>query len=158
MAHGKDLAQKILNRMKKRINIDQLELKAEMIRKTKLKVGFFIMLGYPGENSADIELTRKLLKLTKPNFLGISMAYPITGTKFYKDIVPYLKRSRFKLRLENSSRLTFKTKYPPFYYGVVKRLLEAEKKVYNNVGAALFNRILAKVYSLIHRFFTLCLN
>ncbi len=151
-------SQKILNRMKKRINIDQLELKVEMIRKVKLKVGFFIMLGYPGENSTDIELTRKLLQLTKPNFLGISMAYPITNTKFYNDIAPYLKRSRFKLRLESSSRLLFKTKYPPFYYGIVRRLLETEKKIYNNIGVALFNKILAKIYSLIYRIFILCLN
>jgi radical SAM superfamily enzyme YgiQ (UPF0313 family) len=151
-------SQKILNRMKKRINIDQLGLKMEMIRKAKLNVGFFIMLGYPGENSTDIELTRKLLKLTKPNFIGISMAYPITGTKFYKEITPFLKKSRFKLRLESSSRLTFKTKYPPFYYGIVRRLLETEKKIYNNVGVALFNRILAKVYSIIYKIFRLCLN
>jgi len=151
-------SQKILNRMSKHINITQLEPKMEMIRKANLKVGFFIMLGYPGENSADINLTRKLLKLTKPNFLGISMAYPITGTKFYKEITPFLKKSRFKLRLENSSRITFKTKYPPIYYGIVKRLLETEKKIYNKVGVVLVNRIIAKIYSFIYRIFALCLN
>ena len=151
-------SQKILNKMNKNINITQLEPKMKMIKKANLKVGFFIMIGYPGENSADIDLTRKLLKLTKPNFIGISMAYPITGTKFYKEITPLLKKSRFKLRLENSSRITFKTKYPPFYYGIVRRLLETEKRIYNNIGVALFNRILAMVYSFIYRILSLCLK
>ncbi len=86
------------------------------------------------------------------------MAYPIIGTKFYKEITPFLKKSRFKLRLENSSRITFKTKYPPIYYGIVKRLLETEKNIYNNVGILLFNRILEKIYSFIYRIFELCLN
>jgi len=45
--------------------------------------GDFI-IGLPGETKETIELTRKLIKETKPDILQVSVASPFPGTEFYE--------------------------------------------------------------------------
>ena len=49
-----------------------------------IRVGFFIQLGYLGEQLEDILATRALLDEAVPDDVGISVSYPLPGTKFYE--------------------------------------------------------------------------
>jgi anaerobic magnesium-protoporphyrin IX monomethyl ester cyclase len=49
-----------------------------------IRVGFFIQLGYMGEQLEDILATRDLLDSARPDEIGVSVSYPLPGTKFYE--------------------------------------------------------------------------
>jgi len=51
-----------------------------------VKVAFFLQFGYPGETREDIELTLKMVRDLMPDDIGISVSYPLPGTKFYEAV------------------------------------------------------------------------
>ena len=51
-----------------------------------MQAGFFILLGYPDETTADIKMTIDFLKETQPDVVGTSVAFPIKGTSFYERV------------------------------------------------------------------------
>ena len=79
-------SQKVLDLMDRGV---QAVLVQEMIKKTKqsgIEAGTFLMLGYPGETERDIMKTVKHLKLSAPDHFTLTLAYPIPGTEFYKEV------------------------------------------------------------------------
>ena len=51
---------------------------------TASRSGMFIMLGYEGEETADIEATVAHLKARRPDTFLTTVAYPIKGTPYYR--------------------------------------------------------------------------
>jgi anaerobic magnesium-protoporphyrin IX monomethyl ester cyclase len=76
-------SQKILDAMDKGTTIPQIHEAARLLRTFGVRVAFFLQLGYPGETREDIELTIKMLLDIMPDEAGISVSYPLPGTKFY---------------------------------------------------------------------------
>jgi radical SAM superfamily enzyme YgiQ (UPF0313 family) len=93
-----------------------------------MQAGFFILLGYPDETTADIRMTIDFLKLTRPDVVGTSVAFPIKGTEFYhrveKQIIPNENWSS-----RNQNKLLFKGKYSRLYYWFAVRWLVKEVNV-----------------------------
>ena len=50
------------------------------------QVGFFLQFGYPGETWDDIQLTLKMVRECLPDDIGISVSYPLPGTRFYERV------------------------------------------------------------------------
>jgi hypothetical protein len=46
-------------------------------------VGFFLQFGYPGETLEDIESTLQMVRECQPDDIGMSVSYPLPGTKFH---------------------------------------------------------------------------
>ncbi|MEK7276390.1 MAG: radical SAM protein, partial [Chloroflexota bacterium] len=42
--------------------------------------------GYPGESWDDVQLTLKMVRECMPDDIGISVSYPLPGTKFYERV------------------------------------------------------------------------
>ena len=76
-------AQKILTAMEKGTTVDQIYAAAARLRARGVKIGFFLQFGYPGETRADIEATLKMVREILPDDVGMSVSYPLPGTKFY---------------------------------------------------------------------------
>ncbi|MBL7910261.1 MAG: B12-binding domain-containing radical SAM protein [Bacteroidia bacterium] len=79
-------SQKIIDAMDRRVNVKEVR---EMIIKTKaygIEAGTFIMLGYPGENKADIKETIRHLKISDPSYYTVTLAYPIKGTPLHTEV------------------------------------------------------------------------
>lgn len=76
-------AQKILTAMEKGTKVDQIFAAAERLRAHGVRVGFFLQFGYPGETRADIEATLKMVREILPDDIGMSVSYPLPGTKFH---------------------------------------------------------------------------
>ena len=76
-------SQKILDAMDKGITIHQIHAARDRIRRAGIRACFFIQLGYPGDDYGDILATRQLLRETMPDDIGVSVSYPLPGTKFY---------------------------------------------------------------------------
>jgi radical SAM superfamily enzyme YgiQ (UPF0313 family) len=56
------------------------------LKNAGIRVGFFLQFGYPGETRGDIEKTIQLVRECDPDDIGISVSYPMPGTKFYEAV------------------------------------------------------------------------
>jgi anaerobic magnesium-protoporphyrin IX monomethyl ester cyclase len=79
-------SQKILDAMDKGTRVEQIHEAARRLKHASIRVGFFLQFGYPGETREDIEKTMQLIRDCEPDDIGISVSYPMPGTKFY-DVV-----------------------------------------------------------------------
>ena len=76
-------SQKILDAMDKGTRVEQIHEAARRLKAAGIRVGFFLQFGYPGETREDIEKTIQLVRDCDPDDIGISVSYPMPGTKFY---------------------------------------------------------------------------
>ena len=83
----------ILRNIKKGITVEQIKRFAKDARKAGLLVHGDFIIGLPGETKETIELTRILIKETKPEILQVSVASPFPGTVFYD----WCKENRYLL-------------------------------------------------------------
>lgn len=79
-------SQKILNAMEKGTRVDQIYEATRSLHREGVKVGFFLQFGYPGETRADVEKTLQLVRDCQPDDVGMSVSYPLPGTKFYESV------------------------------------------------------------------------
>ncbi len=79
-------SQKILNAMEKGTRIDQIYEATRRLKTAGIKVAFFLQFGYPGETRADIEHTLQMVRECQPDDIGMSVSYPLPGTKFYDSV------------------------------------------------------------------------
>lgn len=79
-------AQKILNAMEKGTTVAQIYEAAHSLHTAGVRVGFFLQFGYPGETWADIEKTLQMVRDCHPDDIGMSVSYPLPGTKFYDNV------------------------------------------------------------------------
>lgn len=79
-------SQKILDAMEKGTQVEQIYEATRQLHANGVKVAFFLQFGYPGETREDIELTLKMVRDLMPDDIGISVSYPLPGTKFYNAV------------------------------------------------------------------------
>jgi anaerobic magnesium-protoporphyrin IX monomethyl ester cyclase len=79
-------SQKILDAMEKGTTVTQIYDATCQLHAHGVKVAFFLQFGYPGETREDIELTLKMVRDLMPDDIGISVSYPLPGTRFYEDV------------------------------------------------------------------------
>ena len=118
-------SQKILDAMDKDTTIAQIEEATVLLKQRGIKVCYFIQFGYLGETKEDIELTIDLIKRMNPSNIGVSVSYPLPGTKFYEKV---------KLELGNKKNWTdsdelammFKGTFNSKFYKNLHRLVHCE--------------------------------
>jgi radical SAM superfamily enzyme YgiQ (UPF0313 family) len=121
-------SQKILDSMRKGTTVEQVREAARITQEVGMQAGFFILLGYPDETTADIRTTIDFLKETRPDVVGTSVAFPIKGTEFYERVESrVLPDENWSSR--NQNKLLFKGKYPRLYYWFAVRWLVKEINV-----------------------------
>lgn len=76
-------SQKILDAMEKGTRVEQIRQAASLLKTAGIEVGFFLQFGYPGETRIEIEKTLELVRACSPDDIGISVSYPMPGTKFF---------------------------------------------------------------------------
>jgi radical SAM superfamily enzyme YgiQ (UPF0313 family) len=76
-------SQRILDAMDKGTRVDQIVKARENLRQEGIRACYFLQFGYPGETWEDIQATVKLLRDTRPDDIGVSVSYPLPGTKFF---------------------------------------------------------------------------
>lgn len=79
-------SQKILDGMDKGTRVDQIYQARRLLARAGISAAFFIQFGYPGETLEDIALTRKLIRECLPDDIGISVSYPMPGTRFFEAV------------------------------------------------------------------------
>ena len=79
-------SQKILDAMDKGDKVEDIYRAAELLRKNGIEVGFFLQFGYPGEEWEDVQKTLQMVRECAPDDIGISVSYPLPGTKFFERV------------------------------------------------------------------------
>ncbi|HVO42759.1 MAG TPA: radical SAM protein [Aggregatilineales bacterium] len=79
-------SQKILDAMDKGTQIEDIYDAARRLQAAGIRVGFFLQFGYLGETRQDIEKTIQMVRDLMPDDIGISVSYPLPGTKFYERV------------------------------------------------------------------------
>jgi anaerobic magnesium-protoporphyrin IX monomethyl ester cyclase len=79
-------SQKILDAMEKGVRVEQISEATRRLRQAGIRTAFFLQFGYPGETRADIGQTLRLVRECQPDDIGISVSYPLPGTKFHDTV------------------------------------------------------------------------
>jgi len=79
-------SQAVLDAMDKGTTVEQIYKATRQMQAAGIKVGFFLQFGYLGETRADIEKTIQMVRDLMPDDIGISVSYPLPGTKFYERV------------------------------------------------------------------------
>src|SRR5262249_38454244 len=77
-------SQRGLDAMNKGTTVAEIITARARLKAAGIRVGFFIQLGYLDEQLADILATRALLEVAQPDDVGVSVSYPLPGTRFYE--------------------------------------------------------------------------
>lgn len=84
-------SQKILDAMDKGTSVEQIYKATKLLKDKKVRIAFFIQFGYLTENKEDINKTINMITELVPDNIGISVSYPLPGTKFYNKVKDDLK-------------------------------------------------------------------
>ncbi len=87
-------SQHILNAMEKGTTVEQIYAATRRLHEAGVRVGFFLQFGYPGETRADVELTLQMVRDCRPDDVGMSVSYPLPGTKFHETVRAQLSDKR----------------------------------------------------------------
>jgi anaerobic magnesium-protoporphyrin IX monomethyl ester cyclase len=79
-------SQRILDAMAKDTTVDELVTARARLGEHGIRVGFFIQLGYLGEQLEDLLETRRLVMHAAPDEVGVSVSYPLPGTRFHEQV------------------------------------------------------------------------
>jgi len=79
-------SQKILDAMEKGDQVGDIYNAARLLHQHGIEVGFFLQFGYPGEMWEDVQKTLKMVRECAPDDIGISVSYPLPGTKFFERV------------------------------------------------------------------------
>lgn len=128
-------SQKILDAMDKGTTVAQIYEARKLLGAQGIRVGYFIQYGYRGETRADIDLTLKMIRETVPDEIGISVSYPLPGTKFYDNVKMELGAKQNWTDSDDLAMMyhgTYSTDYYRILYRVTHhelRRLHAERKL-----------------------------
>jgi anaerobic magnesium-protoporphyrin IX monomethyl ester cyclase len=115
-------SQRVLDAMNKGVQVSEILTARKRLKAHGIRVGFFIQLGYLGEELEDILATRDLIDAACPDDIGISVSYPLPGTAFYDQVKAQLGA---KTRWDDSNDLAmmFKGTYASDFYRTVRDLM-----------------------------------
>ena len=118
-------SQRVLDAMDKGTRLEQVRLATRELRAHGIRSGWFVQLGYLGEEWGDILLTRDLIRAERPDEIGVSVSYPLPGTKFFRKVQAQLGVKTNWLHSDDLSML-FSGTYVTEFYKRVRDLLHDE--------------------------------
>lgn len=113
-------SQRVLDAMDKGTTIEQIYTATKLMQQHGIKPCFFLQFGYLGETKADIELTKKMLFDLMPHDIGISVSYPLPGTKFY-DLVKHDLKAKQNWNDSDELLMMYKSTYSAAYYKLLHK-------------------------------------
>jgi anaerobic magnesium-protoporphyrin IX monomethyl ester cyclase len=113
-------SQKILDAMDKGTTIAQIAQATTLLKSKDIRVAFFLQFGYLGETRADIDETIRMVLRLMPDEIGISVSYPLPGTKFHEKVKGEMTAKQ-NWSDSDDLALMFRSTYPPRFYKILHR-------------------------------------
>lgn len=111
-------SQKILDTMDKGDTVEEIYNAARLLKANGIEVGFFLQFGYPGETWDDVQKTLKMVRECAPDDIGISVSYPLPGTKFFERVKLELGEKQNWVDSEDLAML-YRGPFPTEFYRVL---------------------------------------
>ncbi len=118
-------SQKILDAMDKGDAVGDIYTAVSLLHRHGIEVGFFLQFGYPGETWEDIQLTLKMVRECLPDDIGISVSYPLPGTKFFEWVKAELG-SKQNWQDSDDLAMLYRGPFPQEFYRVLHRRVHHE--------------------------------
>ena len=118
-------SQKILDAMDKGDKVEDIYRAAKLLRENGIEVGFFLQFGYPGETWDDVQKTLKMVRECAPDDIGISVSYPLPGTKFFERVKLELGEKQNWVDSDDLAML-YRSPFPTEFYRVLHRRVHYE--------------------------------
>lgn len=121
-------SQRVLDAMHKGIRVAEIHAARARLGAAGIRAGFFIQLGYLGEELCDILATRELIETARPDDVGVSVAYPLPGTKFH-DLVSAQLGEKNRWQASGELAMMFHGTYTTAFYREVRDLLHEQVRI-----------------------------
>lgn len=132
-------SQKVLDAMEKGLRVDDIRTASRLLKGAGIEVGFFLQFGYPGETWDDIEATLQLTRELEPADIGVSVSYPLPGTRFYDRVRQQLGAKQNWFDSSDLSTMYQATYGPEVYrrvHGLVHHEFRARKSAHDLTALA----------------------
>lgn len=121
-------SQRILDAMDKGTEVSQIYEASKLLKQKGARIAFFLQFGYLGEKWADIQQTIKMVLDLMPDDIGISVSYPLPGTKFYEK-VKFDLVSKANWTDSDDLDLMFENTYKPNFYKTLHRYVHNRYRI-----------------------------
>ncbi|KYG80140.1 anaerobic magnesium-protoporphyrin IX monomethyl ester cyclase [Roseivirga ehrenbergii] len=121
-------SQHILDAMDKGITVEQIYEAVPKLQRRGVSVALFLQFGYLGETLEDIYRTIDMVQEIMPEEIGISVSYPLPGTKFYEKVKDDLQVKANWVDSDDLD-LMFTNKYSPSFYKKLHRYVHNRHKL-----------------------------
>ena len=118
-------SQRVLDAMEKGVTVEQIRRAVRALRGAGIEVGMFLQFGYPGETWEDVERTLALVRDAAPDDIGVSVSYPLPGTRFHERVRAALGAKQNWVDSDDLAML-YRATYPPRFYRVLYHVVHHE--------------------------------
>src|SRR5262249_23097704 len=130
-------SQRILDAMDKGTRVEQIAVARARLGAAGIKAGFFIQFGYPGETLDDIMATVQLVRDTLPDAIGVSVSYPLPGTRFHAMVREQLG-AQTNWSDSDDLAMLFRGTYRSPFYRALHRLLHEDLELRRRIADCRF--------------------
>jgi anaerobic magnesium-protoporphyrin IX monomethyl ester cyclase len=120
-------SQKILDAMDKGTTVAQGRAATRALRAQGIRACWFVQLGYPSETWADVLSTRDLIRAERPDDIGVSVSYPLPGTRFHEAVRNQLG-AQHNWRDTDDLAMLFRGTYTTAFYRRLRDVLHQEAR------------------------------
>jgi len=132
-------SQRILDAMEKGGTVEDIYSAAGRLKNVGIHVAFFLQFGYPDETWSDVQLTLKMVRECLPDDIGISVSYPLPGTKFYERVKMELGPKQNWIDSGDLAML-YRGPYPQEFYRILHGRLHHEFRLRRALSSSHVNR------------------
>ncbi|MDB4948431.1 MAG: Radical domain protein [Gemmatimonadetes bacterium] len=118
-------SQKILDAMDKGTTVQEARAATRALQAQGIRACWFVQLGYPTEGWDDLVMTRDLIRDERPDDIGVSVSYPLPGTRFHEMVREQLGARRNWEDTDDLAML-FHGTYTTAFYRRVRDVLHRE--------------------------------
>jgi anaerobic magnesium-protoporphyrin IX monomethyl ester cyclase len=120
-------SQRVLDAMDKGTTVEEVRAATRALQSNGIRACWFLQLGYPGEQWDDVVATRDLVRGERPDDVGVSVAYPLPGTKFHAAVRAQLG-ARTNWEDTGDLAMLFQGTYTTAFYRRLRDALHAEAR------------------------------
>jgi radical SAM superfamily enzyme YgiQ (UPF0313 family) len=121
-------SQRVLDSMEKDLSVEETRAAVTRLRSQGVRVGLFLQFGYDGESWPEVQATRSLVRELLPDDIGVSVSYPLPGTRYHERLAARLGEKRNWVESNDLDPLVPGT-FSPAFYRALSRVVHAELRV-----------------------------
>jgi radical SAM superfamily enzyme YgiQ (UPF0313 family) len=150
-------SQKILDAMNKGLKLSAVHTARERLASAGIRACYFLQFGYPGEGWAEICETIHLVRHTLPDDIGVSVSYPLPGTRFFDRVQAQLGQKRNWIDSDDLCTIHIAS-YNDTFYHALRDALHAEVTAWHAPSGSSDPTICESLWRRVHEMEPLCRN